>query len=127
MVVKMENPNWSMVELEGPSEEDFLITNPSSVGVRDKGRGKNVKKLTWILLLKAQRAASCLTSIVPALLTLVSTVKHRVASGRTHIDTDADGVGREMENPTMKSKFCSFVKVFLFVFVLFMFRGDCKF
>ncbi|KAE9586861.1 hypothetical protein Lal_00004622 [Lupinus albus] len=120
VVVKMENPNWSMVELEGPSEEDFLITNPSSVGARDKRRGKNAKQLTWVLLLKAQRAAGCLTSIAPALLTLVSAVKRRVASGRTDADVDNDGVGREKENPTVKSSFYSCIKVFLFVSVLLL-------
>ena len=29
VVVKMENPNWSMVELEGPTEDDFLIKTDS--------------------------------------------------------------------------------------------------
>ncbi|KAJ1423486.1 Nucleotide-diphospho-sugar transferase [Sesbania bispinosa] len=103
VVVKMENPNWSMVELEGPSEEDLLITDPNS---RDKGRGKNAKQLTWVLLLKAHRAAGCLTSIAPALLGLVSAVKRRVASGRTDTDADTDirGGGREKENPTVKSR-----------------------
>lgn len=118
VVVKMENPNWSMVELEGPSDEDFLITDPS-VLPRDKGRGKNAKQLTWVLLLKAHRAAGCLTSIAPALLTLVSAVKRRVASGRTDADADNDG-GREKENPAVKSRFYSFIKVFLFVSVLLL-------
>lgn len=27
VVVKMENPKWSMLELEGPSDEDFIIGN----------------------------------------------------------------------------------------------------
>jgi hypothetical protein len=112
VVVKMENPNWSMVELEGPSEEDLLITNPSS---RDKGRGKNAKQLTWVLLLKAHRAAGCLTSIAPALFGFVSAVKRRVASGRTDADIDGVGVGggRENENPTVKSRFYTFIKMFL--------------
>ncbi|GAU31147.1 hypothetical protein TSUD_315710 [Trifolium subterraneum] len=104
VVVKMENPNWSMVELEGPSEEDLLITNPSS---RDKGRGKNAKQLTWVLLLKAHRAAGCLTSIASALFGFVSAVKRRVASGRTDADIDGVGVGggREKENPTVVAYF----------------------
>ena len=29
VVVKMENLNWSMVELEGPTEDNFLITTDS--------------------------------------------------------------------------------------------------
>lgn len=116
VVVKMENPNWSMVELEGPSEEDLLITDPSR---RDKGRGKNAKQLTWVLLLKAHRAAGCLTSLAPALLGLVSAVKRRVASGRTDADND-DGGGREEENPNVRSRFYSCIKVFLWLSVLML-------
>nr|POE92591.1 putative xyloglucan glycosyltransferase 12 [Quercus suber] len=39
VVVKMENSNWSVVELEGPTEDDFLITtdSPESGRTRDKG------------------------------------------------------------------------------------------
>ena len=48
VVVKMENPNWSMVELEGPSDEDFLIGSGDS---SNHHRNKNAKKLTWVLLL----------------------------------------------------------------------------
>ncbi|KAJ1384763.1 Nucleotide-diphospho-sugar transferase [Sesbania bispinosa] len=95
----MENPKWSMVELEGPSEEDFIIADSSSALPTDKGRGKNAKQLTWVLLLKAHRAAGCLASVAPALFSLVSAVKRRVASGRTDADTDVGGVGgREKEN-----------------------------
>ncbi|KAJ1433904.1 putative xyloglucan glycosyltransferase 12 [Sesbania bispinosa] len=46
VVVKMENPKWSMVELEGSSEEDFIIVDPSSALPTNKGRGKNAKQLT---------------------------------------------------------------------------------
>ncbi|KAI4316581.1 hypothetical protein L6164_024550 [Bauhinia variegata] len=122
VVVKMENPNWSMVEIEGPSEVDFFITSPSG-RPRDKGRGKNAKQLTWVLLLKAHRAAGCLTSIAPALLGLASGVKRRLASGRTDADADNDnetGGGREKENPIVKSRFYSFIKVFLWLSVLLL-------
>ncbi|KAE8707926.1 putative xyloglucan glycosyltransferase 12 [Hibiscus syriacus] len=60
----MQNPNWSMVELGAPSEDDFLIRN-SPTHPRAKTRGKNVKQLTWVLLLKAHSAAGSLTSIPP--------------------------------------------------------------
>ncbi|XP_054798843.1 probable xyloglucan glycosyltransferase 12 [Prosopis cineraria] len=122
VVVKMENPNWSMVELAGPSEDDFLISDHLG-RARDKGRGKNAKQLTWVLLLKAHRAAGCLTSIAPALFGLASAVKRRVASGRTDVDADHDdeiGVGREKENPTVKSRFYSCIKVFLWLSVLLL-------
>ncbi|MED6130721.1 putative xyloglucan glycosyltransferase 12 [Stylosanthes scabra] len=116
VVVKMENPNWSMVELEGPSDEDLLIgdagggRHPSSRVIREKGRGKNAKQLTWVLLLKAHRAAGCLASLAPALYGLASAVKRRVASGRT--DADADST-----DPAVKSRFYSFIKAFLCVSV----------
>ncbi|KAF7830506.1 putative xyloglucan glycosyltransferase 12 [Senna tora] len=110
VVVKMENPNWSMVELEAPSEDDFLISDHSG-RPRDKGRGKNAKQLTWVLLLKAHRAAGCLASVAPALFGLASAVKRRVASGRTDADND---------NETVKSRFYSCIKVFLCLSVLLL-------
>lgn len=124
VVVKMENPNWSMVELEGPSEEDFLITD-SPGRTRDKGRGKNAKQLTWVLLLKAHRAAGCLTSIGSAMFGLAATVRRRVASGRTDTDNDADNDSqtsgdRENENPTVKSRFYGCIKVFLCLSLLLL-------
>ncbi|QCE16435.1 beta-mannan synthase [Vigna unguiculata] len=122
VVVKMENPNWSMVELEGPEEDDLMTPTSSPAGVsrdKGKGRGKNAKQLTWVLLLKAHRAAGCLTSLAPALWGLVSAVKRRVAAGKTDADTDG---GRELENPTVKTRFYSCIKVFLWlsVFLLFL-------
>lgn len=125
VVVKMENPNWSMVELEGPSEDDFLIAGESSPTgrTRDKGRGKNAKQLTWVLLLKAHRAAGCLTSIGSAMVDLAAAVRRRVASGRTDeddADNDVTVGGREKENPTVKTRFYSCIKVFLWLSVLLL-------
>ncbi|KAK7310750.1 hypothetical protein RJT34_08455 [Clitoria ternatea] len=119
VVVKMENPKWSMVELEGPcDEEDFVIGNNTSRG--DKGRGKNAKQLTWVLLLKAHRAAGCLASVAPALFGLASAVKRRVASGRTDVENDGVGGGREKENHTVKARFYSFIKGFLLFSVVLL-------
>ncbi|KAF5740085.1 xyloglucan glycosyltransferase 12 [Tripterygium wilfordii] len=122
VVVKMENPNWSMVELEGPTEEDFILDDSPSHGPRDrKPRGKNAKQLTWVLLLKAHRAAGCLTSIASAMVSLGSAVRRRVSSGRTDTDTDGDNENnREHENPTIKSRFYSFIKAFLWLSVLLL-------
>ncbi|KAG6774075.1 hypothetical protein POTOM_021424 [Populus tomentosa] len=118
VVVKMENPNWSMVELEGPSEEDFLTTDsPSRLG-RDKSRNKNAKQLTWVLLLKAHKAAGCLTSIATAMVTLGSAIKRRIHSGRTDIETT--DIDRENENPTVKTRFYTFIKIFLWLSVLLL-------
>ncbi|TYH83140.1 hypothetical protein ES332_D02G111700v1 [Gossypium tomentosum] len=112
VVVKMENPNCSMVELEAPSEEDFLIGS-TPTGSREKLRGKNAKQLTWVLLLKAHRAAGCLTSITSTFLSFGSTVRRRVASGRTDdndIETD--------ENKAVKTGFYNCIKVFLWLSLL---------
>ncbi|ESQ38804.1 hypothetical protein EUTSA_v10028476mg [Eutrema salsugineum] len=79
VVVKMENPNnWSMVEIESPAEQDFLVE-----GRREKSRNKNARQLTWVLLLKAHRAAGCLTSLGSALIALGTAVRRRIAVGRT--------------------------------------------
>ncbi|KAK6938541.1 Glycosyltransferase 2-like [Dillenia turbinata] len=115
VVVKMENPNYSMVELESPSEEDLLLGSPNLTTLRDKGRNKNAKQLTWVLLLKAHKAAGCLTSIAPTMLSLISAVRRRIISGRT--DTD---VVDQTENQTVKSRFFSCIKVFLFLSVLLL-------
>lgn len=127
VVVKMENPNWSMVELESPSEEDFLIGGDSAPSgrVRDKGRNKNAKQLTWVLLLKAHKAAGCLTSIAGAAFTLASAVRRRVASGRTDADADEAETGesrsgREKENPTVKSRIYACIKAFLWLSILLL-------
>ncbi|XP_010520795.1 PREDICTED: probable xyloglucan glycosyltransferase 12 [Tarenaya hassleriana] len=132
VVVKMENPNnWSMVELESPSEGDFLIGGHASpVGIRDKARNKNARQLTWVLLLKAHRAAGCLTSLGSALIALGSAVRRRVAAGRT--DTEPDDADQdvssssslspspEAENPAVKSRFYSCIKVFLWMSMLLL-------
>lgn len=112
VVVKMENPNWSMVELEGPTEEDFLMAESPS-----RARGKNAKQFTWVLLLKAHRAAGCLTSLGSAMLGLASAIRRRVASGRTDTDTDTD---RDRENPAVKSRFYFCIKLFLFLSLILL-------
>ncbi|KAK4860570.1 hypothetical protein QYF36_026416 [Acer negundo] len=116
VVVKMENPNWSMVELESPSEEDFLISDsPSRSRDNNKSRNKNAKQLTWVLLLKAHKAAGCLTSIASTFLSLGSVVRRRVASGRTDSETSM-----ENENKTVKSRFYSCIKLFLWLSVVLL-------
>ncbi|KAK1366951.1 Xyloglucan glycosyltransferase [Heracleum sosnowskyi] len=80
VVVKMENPNnWSMHELETTSDDDILISNNFSE--TKNHRNKNAKQLTWVLLLKAHKAAGCLASIASALFTISSAVRHRISSG----------------------------------------------
>ncbi|KAE8653939.1 putative xyloglucan glycosyltransferase 12 [Hibiscus syriacus] len=116
VVVKMENPNWSMEELQAPSEDDFPVGNTPR-GTREKARGKNAKQLTWGLILKAHRAAGCLTSIASTLVALGSAIRRRVASGRTDADTDN---GSANENKTVKTRFYSCIKVFLWLSLLLL-------
>ncbi|KAM7514444.1 hypothetical protein LguiA_004027 [Lonicera macranthoides] len=94
VVVKMQNPNnWSMVELESPLNDDVYI---------HKGNNKKTpKQLTWVLLLKAHKAAGCLTSIAAA-------VRRRVSAGRTDRTT------------TKNTRFYTCIKIFLWVSILLL-------
>ncbi|KAK9026355.1 hypothetical protein V6N11_039196 [Hibiscus sabdariffa] len=116
VVVKMENPNWSMEELQAPSEDDFLVAN-TPTGTSEKARGKNAKQLTWVLLLKAHRAAGCLTSIISTLIALGSAIRGRVASGRTDADNDN---GSANENRSVKTRLYNCIKVFLWLSLLLL-------
>ncbi|KAI3685857.1 hypothetical protein L6452_35118 [Arctium lappa] len=112
VVVKMENPNnWSMVELEAPSEDDFLNDGVSS-DAKSRGRNKNAKQLTWVLLLKAHRAAGCITSIAPATFFLASAVRRRLSSGRTDKTTTL--------TTSTSTRFYSCIKVFLWLSILLL-------
>lgn len=106
VVIKMENPNWSISEIETPSsdDEDFVPTKKSR-----KFRGKNAKQLTWVLLLKAHRAAGCLSSLAAA-------VRRRVKSGRTD-STDSS----RNESPAVRARLHTFIRVFLVMSVILLF------
>ncbi|PSS17312.1 Xyloglucan glycosyltransferase [Actinidia chinensis var. chinensis] len=123
VVVKMENPNnWSMVELESPSDEDFLHgsgEDPNRTRYPEKARNKNAKQLTWVLLLKAHRAAGCLTSVAAAMYGLTAAIRRRVAAGKTDTDAENDG-NRTAENPAVKTRIYSCIKVFLWLSVLLL-------
>ena len=54
VVVTMDNPNFSVVEIDGPNSTFRLV---------EKSRGKNAKHVTWVLLLNRQNLLdSLLTS-----------------------------------------------------------------
>ncbi|GAA0180472.1 hypothetical protein LIER_30112 [Lithospermum erythrorhizon] len=98
VVVKMETPkNWSISEIEAPCDEDFMYPN----GENTKRRNKNAKQLTWVLLLKAHKAAGCFTS-------LASTIRRRVSAGTTDA---ADSL--ETESKVVKTRLFSCIKIFL--------------
>ncbi|XP_024964195.1 probable xyloglucan glycosyltransferase 12 [Cynara cardunculus var. scolymus] len=109
VVVKMENPNnWSMVELhQVPSAEDFLND-------KRRGRNKNAKQLTWVLLLKAHRAAGCITSIASTTFSLSYAVRRRVTSGLTDTETD---IGKPV---TTSIRFYTCIKACLWLSVILL-------
>jgi hypothetical protein len=72
VVVKMANPNnWSISEISDISQDD----------ARRKGK-KNAKQITWVLLLRAHRAAGCLASLASGSMGLISAARRRVSAGR---------------------------------------------
>ncbi|CAM6062951.1 unnamed protein product [Sphagnum tenellum] len=70
VVVKMANPNYTMLEIESPRAGGF--------GGGGKDKGKNAKQLTWVLLLKAHRAAGCLAWMALGLWTVLAAIKKRL-------------------------------------------------
>ncbi|EOY29246.1 Cellulose-synthase-like C5 [Theobroma cacao] len=69
VVVKMENPNYSVVEIDGPDAAFRPV---------EKSRGKNAKQVTWVLLLKAHRAVGCVAWIATLFWALLGTIKRRL-------------------------------------------------
>ncbi|KAF6149090.1 hypothetical protein GIB67_018668 [Kingdonia uniflora] len=69
VIVTMENPNYSLVEIDDP-EATFRPV--------EKDRGKNAKQYTWVLLLKAHRAVGCVSWIATVLWTLLGAIKKRL-------------------------------------------------
>ncbi|KAJ3670089.1 hypothetical protein LUZ60_010413 [Juncus effusus] len=121
VIVKMENPNWSISEIEAEEEEEFMNTNNRSSSLQQsRSRKKNAKQITWVLLLKAHKAAGCLTGLASALVSLGSAVKRRIRSGRT--DSDPGSVQPD-ESPAVRTRFYTFIKAFLILsMILFLFE-----
>ncbi|TVU09632.1 hypothetical protein EJB05_43118 [Eragrostis curvula] len=89
LVVTMENPNYSVVEIDGPEAEVLQ----AGVGVpMDKGRGRSAKQFTWVLLLRAHRAAGCLASLAAVAWALPAAVTKRFR--RTAAAAEGPGHGR---------------------------------
>ncbi|KAJ7542456.1 hypothetical protein O6H91_10G107500 [Diphasiastrum complanatum] len=100
VVVKMENPNWSMLELESP--------NPAFAAEKD--RGKNAKQMTWVLMLKAHHAAGCVAWMANGMWSLLAAIKKRLIFQQ--------GVANSSEKPH-KGKLYKFIRGFL-MFALFL-------
>ncbi|CAN6303385.1 unnamed protein product [Urochloa humidicola] len=116
VVVKMENPNWSISEISSPDDDDEEIL--ATAARRKGGRTKNAKQIRWVLLLKAHRAAGCLASLASAAVALGGAARRRVAAGRT--DAEAGVVAATGESPVVRSRFCAFIKAFLAVSLLLL-------
>ncbi|PAN44797.1 hypothetical protein GQ55_9G068400 [Panicum hallii var. hallii] len=116
VVVKMENPNWSISEISSPEDDDEDIL--AAGGRRKGGRSKNAKQIRWVLLLKAHRAAGCLASLASAAVALGGAARRRVAAGRT--DAEAGVVAATGESPVVRSRFYAFIKGFLVVSLLLL-------
>lgn len=69
VVVTMENPNFSVVEIDGPDAAFRPV---------EKSRGRNAKQVTWVLLLKANRAVGCVAWLATALWALLGAIKKRL-------------------------------------------------
>ncbi|XP_078430487.1 cellulose-synthase-like C12 isoform X2 [Wolffia australiana] len=117
VVVKMSNPNYSVVELSSPEEEDELAAISSPPASR-RLRGKNAKQLTWVLLLRAHRAAGCLSSLAAAVSAVAGAVRRRVAAGKTDA-ADEEQEEREARVPPqsrgLRARFYSCIRFFLFL------------
>ncbi|THU71840.1 hypothetical protein C4D60_Mb04t05770 [Musa balbisiana] len=89
VVVTMQNPNYSVVEIDGPGAAAFRSM--------DKDRGKNAKQFTWVLLLKAHRAVGCVAWLATALWELLRAVKKRLLLRRGFsTESDKPGKGRSL-------------------------------
>ncbi|TVU40945.1 hypothetical protein EJB05_14431, partial [Eragrostis curvula] len=119
VVVKMENPNWSISEIDADDdeEEDFL---PGAAGKRRRKR-KNAKQITWVLLLKAHRAAGCLAWLASAAVALGGAARRRVAAGRTDADEhDAPASASAAPSPPPRSRFYALIRAFLALSLLLL-------
>ncbi|XP_073004415.1 probable xyloglucan glycosyltransferase 5 [Typha latifolia] len=85
VVVKMENPNYSLVEIDGPEIAAFQPM--------DKGRGKNAKQFTWVLLLRAHRAVGCVAWMGAGFWALLGAIKKRLIHHR-EVSTESDKSGK---------------------------------
>uniref|UniRef100_M8ALV6 Glycosyltransferase 2-like domain-containing protein n=1 Tax=Aegilops tauschii TaxID=37682 RepID=M8ALV6_AEGTA len=77
VVVKMQTPDWAISEVPPPGSP--------AAGGKD-GRGKNARQITWVLLLKAHRAAGKLTGAATAALSVAAAARQaapRCAPGST--------------------------------------------
>ncbi|KAK9273812.1 hypothetical protein L1049_018623 [Liquidambar formosana] len=96
VVVTMENPNYSVVEIDGPDAAFQPV---------EKSRGKNAKQVTWVLLLKAHRAVGCVAWLATVLWALLGAIKMRLIFRQ--------GVAMESEKTSKGKLLFKVIRVFL--------------
>lgn len=96
VVVTMENPNYSVVEIDGPDAAFRPV---------EKNRGKNAKQVTWVLLLKAHHAVGCVAWLATFLWALLGAIKKRLIFG--------EGVGMESEKMGKGRLLFKIIRMFL--------------
>ncbi|GJM89036.1 hypothetical protein PR202_ga05632 [Eleusine coracana subsp. coracana] len=114
VVVKMENPSWSISEV-AESAAAAPPGSPAGGGGGKAGRGKNARQITWVLLLKAHRAAGRVTGAASAALAVAAAARRRVAAGRTDGDAPAPG-----ESTALRARFYGCIRLFLVLSMLLL-------
>ncbi|KAH0459403.1 hypothetical protein IEQ34_012217 [Dendrobium chrysotoxum] len=97
VIITMDKHNWSISDISSPDDK--------VAGVQKGGGGKNAKQITWVLLLKAHRAAGCLIHLASAAVALSAAIRRRVSSGRTD----------SSESSSLRFRLYACIKIFLFV------------
>ncbi|XP_042022379.1 xyloglucan glycosyltransferase 4-like [Salvia splendens] len=100
-------PNSVVVTLEKAENISLIEVNDPSGGrskFQEKQRSASPKQFTWLLLLKAHRAAACIPWLATSLFTVFGLVKKRIASS-----------DQNEEDPRYKGRLYVFIKVFLAV------------
>ncbi|KAJ1425723.1 Nucleotide-diphospho-sugar transferase [Sesbania bispinosa] len=96
VVVTMENPTFSVVEINGVDAAFKPV---------EKSRVKNAKQVTWFLLLKAHHAIGCVTWFATVLWSLLGAIKKRLIYRQ--------GVAMESERLEKGKVLFRVIKVFL--------------
>jgi hypothetical protein len=105
VVVKMASPDWVVPDSGAAAE--------AGAGAK-AGRGKNVRQITWVLLLKAQRAAGKLTGAASAALSVAAAARRRVVAGRTDSDAPLE------ECPVLRTRLFGCLRAFLVLSMLLL-------
>ncbi|AQK87533.1 probable xyloglucan glycosyltransferase 7 [Zea mays] len=118
VVVRMENPNWCISEVAAAASEVDAPPPAAAGGGKAGRRGKNARQITWVLLLRAHRAAGRLTGAASAALSVAAAARRRVAAGRTDSDADADAAPGESAALRARSYGC--IRLFLALSLLLL-------